>query len=104
MAAGRVSGAWMYFITFLKDRAGLVAFILAVIYFLFIIRSDMVQNHQLKEEKSALERSFSEEQTRYDLLKGKMARSSSSYFIEMTAREKLGLVTKGESAYKVIYK
>jgi len=94
----------VYFITFLRERAGLVAFVVAVVYFLFLIRSDMVQNSVLKAEKKFLEKSMAQEQLRFDTLKRKMALLNKSSYVELKAREQLGLVVKGESAYKVIFK
>ena len=73
-------------------------------YFLFLIRTDLVQNAKLNEDKSALARSLQDEQARYVSLKGKMLKLKNSSYIELKARGQLGMVGQGEKAYKVIFK
>jgi cell division protein FtsB len=92
------------FTTYVKERWGYFALLGGVMYFMFIIRSDLVQNARLKDEKKELQNNLALEENKMTYLNDKMARLKSSSYIELIAREKLELIGKGEKAYKVIFK
>lgn len=93
----------MFFTTFLREKFWHIAFLLAVAYFLLLIRSDIIQNRGLDDERS-LSRHIELERAKQEDLKVKMRSLGKSSYIEELAREKLGLVDRGETAYKVIIK
>jgi cell division protein FtsB len=94
----------VFFTTFLKDKYGLVLFLAALAYIIVLIRSDLVQNSRLDNEKKMMQKSFVLETTRSADLKNKMRLLNKNSYIEILAREKLGVVQKGERPYKVIIK
>ncbi len=94
----------MFFTTFIKERFWHVAFFLALAYFGFLIRSDLIQNSRLNDEKTAVTKSLSAEDARRAELKNKLRMLNKSSYIEMLARKELGVVRRGEDPYKVIIK
>ena len=94
----------MFFTTLLKEKIGYILFFLALAYFLLLIRSDIVQNSKLGDERSLLVKEIELEEGKQADLKNKLNALKKDSYIEQMAREKLGLVKKGESAYKVIIK
>lgn len=92
----------MFFTTFLKERFGYIAFVLAVFYFLFLIRGDVIRNDKLNAEKKAVSGSLEAEKARSTELKNKMQLLKKDAYIEKLARDKLGVVERGERPYKVI--
>jgi len=94
----------VFFTTLLKEKIGYILFFLALAYFLLLIRSDIVQNSKLGDERSLLVKEIELEEGKQADLKNKLNALKKDSYIEQMAREKLGLVKKGESAYKVIIK
>lgn len=94
----------MFFTTFLRERLGYIAFLLFVLYFIFLIRSDVLQNSRFNSEKSRLIKDTELEKNRNTELKSKMNALGKASYVEQEAREKLGLIERGEKAYKVIIK
>lgn len=92
------------FTTFIKERFWHIVLILAVVYFMVLIRNDTVQNNELKDEKAMTARSLAEENAKQSALKKELRSLGKDSQIEMLAREKLGVVRQGEKAYKVIIK
>jgi cell division protein FtsB len=92
------------FTTFLKEKIWYIFFLLAVAYFLFLIRSDLVQNSRLLRERASTASSLDDEKVRQDALKMRMKLLNNGSYIEKLAREKLGVVGPGEKPYKVIIK
>ncbi|OGC12117.1 hypothetical protein A3K48_06595 [candidate division WOR-1 bacterium RIFOXYA12_FULL_52_29] len=85
-------------------RLGLLAAILAIIYFIFLIRQDIINYRELSGEKGAVEKRVALEEGRFLALKERLVRLKGSDLTEEIARTKLGLIKKGETAYKVILK
>ena len=83
-------------------RFGWLLFVLMVIYFIFLIRQDIIGNLELKKEKAAVIKSLEAGQHRTLNLNDRLARLKSDDMIEEIARTRLGLVKKGETAYKVV--
>jgi len=83
-------------------RFGFVLFILIIVYFIFLIRQDIIDNLDLgrERERAAVElvrqRKLSKE------LKERSRALSSDQYIEALARTRLGMIKKGETPYKVI--
>ena len=83
-------------------KIGWIAFLLVVVYFLFVIRQDIIYNLQLQRDlRTASEKIGEEEKTAVDL-KSRARRMGDGTLIEELARTRLGLVKRGEIAYKVI--
>jgi len=83
-------------------KIGWVAFFLVVGYFIFVIRQDMIYNLQLRRDlRTAQEKMSEEDKTALDL-KNRVGRMGDGTLIEELARTRLGLVKRGEIAYKVI--
>jgi cell division protein FtsB len=89
--------------TFLKDRLGYILFIAGILYFLFLIRSDVIQNGSLNGEKRALAGRLDTEIKLKESLKLRYNSLSGGQMVEQLSREKLGYVKEGESAYKVLF-
>lgn len=83
-------------------RLGLVLFILLVIYFIFLIRQDIIDNLELRKEEQRVSKKIGEEEKLSLELKDRLKRLKGEDLIEELARTRLGLIKKGETAYKVI--
>jgi len=83
-------------------RFGWLLFVLMVIYFIFLIRQDIIDNLELKKDKSAVIKSLEADKHLTLSLNDRLARLKSDDMMEEIARTKLGLVKKGETAYKVV--
>lgn len=76
-----------------------LGFIIA--YLLFQIHADISSYKKLKLKTDSLKNNFDREIARQKELKESIAKLEKSDFIEETARTKLNLVKKGETAYKI---
>lgn len=94
----------MYFTTFIKEKFGYIVFFLALVYCSVLIRSDIVQNSRLKNEKDTTIKNLAAERSKQAALKNELKMLNKDSHIEMLAREKLGVVQQGERPYKVIIK
>jgi len=94
----------VFFTTFVKEKFWYIVLVLAVAYFVVLIRNDMVRNSSLDKEKAAIIKSLDAEKAKQAALKNELRILNRDSHIEMLAREKLGVVQKGEKAYKVIIK
>jgi cell division protein FtsB len=94
----------VFFTTFVKERFGQIVFVLALIYFVFLIRSDLIRNSRLNGEKAAIIKNLGAEDAKGLELKTKLRMLNRSSYVEMLAREELGVVRRGEDPYKVIIK
>ncbi|MFC1510993.1 septum formation initiator family protein [Candidatus Margulisiibacteriota bacterium] len=83
-------------------RLGLILFILVVVYFIFLIRQDIIDNLELKSDVRRLTKSIAQEKQSTEQMQKKLKQLQSNSYIEKLARTRLGLVKKGETAYKVI--
>ena len=77
---------------------------MALAYFFFLIRSDIIQNSFLKDEKEAVTKNLEEGKSKQVELKNELKMLNKNSYIEKLAREKLGVVQQGERSYKVILK
>jgi cell division protein FtsB len=82
--------------------AGWLLFIVMVIYFLFLIRQDIIDNLELKKEIVSAGKTVAAEKLTVVKTNDRLAHLKSDDMIEELARTKLGLVKKGETAYKVV--
>jgi len=94
----------VFFTTFVKERFWAIVLLTAILYFVFLIRADLIGNSRLKDEKTAIARNLDAEKARQTALKRELRMLNSNSHIEMLARENLGVVRQGEKAYKVIIK
>jgi len=83
-------------------RPGLILFALAVIYFIFLIRSDYLGFLNLQREKSNLILALNRESEVLESTKKELAQLEGGELTEELARTKLGLVRKSEKAYKIV--
>lgn len=83
-------------------RAGFFLFLAIVLYFIFLIRQDIIDNLELKAEKSRLESDLRQEERKAKMLEQRVKVLQQDVYLEQLARTKLGLIKKGETAYKVI--
>ncbi|MBN2058048.1 MAG: septum formation initiator family protein [Candidatus Saganbacteria bacterium] len=83
-------------------RYGLLLFILLVLYFIFLIRQDIIDNLELKREQSRLETSLDREKVLGRGLRQRLDALKQDSEIEKLARLRLGLVKKDETAFKII--
>lgn len=83
-------------------RFGWLLFVLMVIYFIFLIRQDIIDNLELKKDRAAIQKSVETNKDSALGLNDRLARLKSDELIEELARTKLGLIKKGETAYKVV--
>jgi cell division protein FtsB len=77
---------------------------MALAGFILAIRNDLVQNSALNDEKEAMKKSLREETSRQAVLKNKLRIMNKNSYVELVAREKLGLIQRGEDPYKVTIK
>jgi cell division protein FtsB len=91
------------FTIFLKDRIGYILFAAGILYFLFLIRGDVIQNSKLSSDKKALAGNLALELTLKESLKTRYNSLNSGGYVEQVARDKLEMVKDGETAYKVIF-
>lgn len=83
-------------------RLGFILFILVVLYFIFLIRQDIINNVELKRDAARLTASNISEQKLTEEMQQKLKALRTNSYIEQLARTRLGLIKKGETAYKVI--
>ena len=82
-------------------RIGWLLFILGVLYFIFLIRQDIIDHLDLRKELQMVSRKTEQEESASLRLIDRSRRLKSNEFIEELARTRLGLIKKGETAYKV---
>ncbi len=85
-------------------RLGLLLFVLIILYFIFLIRQDIIDNLELKREEQRVVANIRKEEKLSKELQSKLNALKSFGYIEKLARTKLGLIKKDEVAYKVINK
>ena len=83
-------------------RLGYILFVLIIIYFIFLIRQDIIGNLELKREGQRVVKSIEWEEKLAKGLRSRLKQLETSGYIEELARTRLGLIKKGETAYKVI--
>jgi cell division protein FtsB len=69
-----------------------------------LIRNDLIQNSRLNDEKEAIKKNLDGEKSKQAGFKNELRMLNKNQYIELLAREKLGVVQQGEKAYKVILK
>ena len=83
-------------------RLGFILFLLIVIYFIFLIRQDIIDNLELKREEQRIRTNLELEERLSGELGNRLKELMSNNYIEELARTKMGLIKRGETAYKVI--
>lgn len=83
-------------------RFGWLILVSLIVYFLFLIRQDIIDNLNLKRDRQNLSKSLASEKASAAYLNKRLAGLKDDDTIEEIARTKLGLIKKGETAYKVI--
>lgn len=83
-------------------RLGFLLFFLIILYFIFLIRQDIIDNLELKREEQRAVKSIQREERLAKELETRLKELESNNYIEKLARTRLGLIKKGETAYKVI--
>ena len=83
-------------------RLGWILFFLLITYFLFLIRQDIIDYLDLKRDAERASSALNGEEKNVAGLKARLNRLKSDDLIEELARTRLGLIKKGETAYKVV--
>lgn len=83
-------------------RFGFIIFILIIIYFIFLIRQDIIDNLDLGREQQQVAGNIRQEEVLAGELKQRMKNLKRDGYIERLARTRLGLIKFGETAYKVV--
>ncbi len=83
-------------------RFGFILFILIIIYFIFLIRQDIIGNLDLKQQARSITVELKREKARAKNLQDKLKALNRNSYIESLARTRLGMIKKGETPYKVI--
>jgi cell division protein FtsB len=83
-------------------RFGYLLFFLLVVYFIFLIRQDIMDNLELKRTRVQLSASIRQERSLHQRLTRRLQALRSDEYLERLARTRLGLVKRGETAYKVV--
>ena len=86
-----------------KIRPGHVILALIVLYFLALLRTDWTVFTGLKESRTGLNRAIGRAERERERLKRELVLLKRPDQIELFARERLGLIKQGETAYKVIF-
>ncbi len=79
-------------------KIGYILFILIVIYFIFLIRQDIMDLRELRSEQVRLKKNIVKEKLLTEQLKARLKLGN----LEEFARTRLGMVKKGETAYKIV--
>ena len=85
-------------------QLGWLLFILFILYFIFLIRQDIMDNQELKREQAQLTLSIQQEEELANKLAERNRALGQPGLVEELARQRLGLIKKGETPYKVIIK
>jgi cell division protein FtsB len=85
-------------------RLGVIVFALFIIYFIFLIRQDIINNLELKRAEKLAQKNIELEEKLAAQLQERLKDLKKNDYIEELARTRLGLVKNGETAYKVILK
>lgn len=83
-------------------RVGWGLFFVLFVYFIFLIRQDIIDNIALKKEEREIAKKIEQEEASLARLKDLSSRIKEGDLVEEIARTRLGLIKKGETAYKVI--
>jgi cell division protein FtsB len=86
----------------LIKRLGWIIFVLMVIYFIFMIRQDIISNLELKKEAERAATGVVREEKQIKEYQDRLRGMQRADYVELLARGRLGLIKKGETAYKVI--
>jgi len=83
-------------------RLGWLVFALLVIYFIFLIRQDIIGYFDLRKEEQAILKNLKKEEVINQALQKGIKKVQSDNQLEKLARTRLLMIKKGETAYKVI--
>ncbi len=83
-------------------RFGWLAALLLALYFIFLIRQDIIDNLGLKKELRRAQKNLAQAEGLSAQMRRNWQLLKQDNFIEELARTRLGLVKKGEVAFKVI--
>jgi cell division protein FtsB len=81
---------------------GWLVFIFFLVYFIFLIRQDIIDYLELRGERDKLSRELSRQAEDAKKLERRLMKLKEAELIEEMARTRLGLIKKDETAYKVI--
>lgn len=73
-----------------------------MLYFVLLIRSDIIQRGRIMTERSDMQKAIGSEKAAYRSLEQTKASLKKASYVEEIARRDLGYVKKGETAYKVL--
>ena len=83
-------------------RLSFLLFIALVLYFIFLIRQDIIDNISLGREVHAAAETINEQKELSLILQARLEDLKKNRYVEELARTRLGFIKQGEKAYKVI--
>ncbi len=83
-------------------RLGWLLFLLLLLYFIFLIRQDIIDCFDLQREEKHLLKNLKKEEMVNQQLQRELQRAQSDKQLEKLARTRLMMTKKGETAFKVI--
>lgn len=84
-------------------KIGWAVVVLLGLYFIFLIRQDIIGNLDLQKEVRKTTARIKESDQLFQVLQNRRLLLNKDVYIEKLARTRLGLIKKGEQAYKVIF-
>ena len=84
------------------QKIGWFLFILFILYFIFLIRQDIIDNQEFKREQALISQSIRQEEAQGKKLEERNRALGRPELVEELARQRLGLIKKGETPYKVV--
>ena len=85
-------------------KLGFILFISIIFYFIFLIRQDIIDNLELKREEQRVIIKLKQENRVSKELQNRLKNLQRNNYLEELARTRLGMIIKGETAYKIIYR
>ena len=85
----------------LKVNLWIVLSFSAILYLIFLLHGDVALYNDLSHEEKVLLKLVEQEEGQALALKAKLKKLSKNGYIEEIARERLGLIMKGERLYKI---
>jgi len=83
-------------------RLAWLLFSALLLYFIFLVRQDIIDGLGLRKEFDRSVKALKAEDVKTALLDARLRQAQSADQVEELARTRLGLIKKGETAYKVI--
>ncbi|MBU0502638.1 MAG: septum formation initiator family protein [bacterium] len=77
-------------------------FVLSILYFIFLIQQDIIDNIALKRDVGQTAKMINKQEELSSKMRARLANLKKNKYLEELARTRLGFVKAGETSYKVI--